>query len=455
MNLSYWRYGGMELDNNFCGVNLPATNRPGRGASVIAIPQRYCVVDIETTGLSPRWDNIIEIGAIRYVDGVEGERFQSLIQPEDCEAGTYVNDFIEKLTGITNDMLADAPHAVDVLPHFLDFLGDDIILGYNVSFDVNFLYDKCEVFLERTLTNHFVDVMRLAKKLCPDLPRYRLKDVAAHYDLENTQAHRALGDCETTERVYRKLCGAILEKYNDYEQFIQNYENYVDKADNKRSLDLTVDESKIGSDCPLFQRHFVITGTLDRFTRAQAMQLIEDLGGINEKTVNKRTNYLILGNNDYCATIKDGKSTKQKKAEALMLDGQDIEIIPETVFYDMIAEYIAESKPCDANGEEKIAEHYSNVILNVYPGAEITFEDRSENYRSLCVNGTDIMRFKYTKNTQWISIDAWSSGLSKDDPRFADHANKAQRHWKAHIKSLNDLSAFDDAVVAAVLGLMD
>lgn len=72
------------------------------------------------------------------------------------------------------------------------------------------------------------------------------------------------------------------------------------------------------------------------------MKLIADIGGINEDTVTKKTNYLILGNNDYCATIRGRKSSKQKKAEAAKLKGQEIDIIPETAFYDMIADYLSE-----------------------------------------------------------------------------------------------------------------
>ena len=68
------------------------------------------------------------------------------------------------------------------------------------------------------------------------------------------------------------------------------------------------------------------------------MQIVADLGGINEDTVTKKTNFLILGNNDYCSSIKDGKSSKHKKAEKNKLKGQNIEIIPESVFYDMISE---------------------------------------------------------------------------------------------------------------------
>ena len=70
--------------------------------------------------------------------------------------------------------------------------------------------------------------------------------------------------------------------------------------------------------------------------RKDAMQIVADIGGINQDNVTAETNYLILGNNDYCSTIKDGKSIKQKKAEKLKLKGNDIDILPENVFYDMI-----------------------------------------------------------------------------------------------------------------------
>ena len=80
----------------------------------------------------------------------------------------------------------------------------------------------------------------------------------------------------------------------------------------------------------------VFTGTLERMLRKDAMQAVVDLGGQVGNSVTKKTNYLILGNNDYCPLITEGKSSKQKKAESLKLAGNDIEIISEDVFYDMI-----------------------------------------------------------------------------------------------------------------------
>ena len=321
---------------------LPSTQRPGKGKSRITFPAQYCMVDLETTGLSPEWNDIIEIGAIRYRDGQEVERFQTLVQPPVSDDGLYVDSFIEKLTGITNEMLADAPTAAVALPRFLDFLKDDIILGYNVSFDIGFLYDKCALYLGKVFPNDYVDVRRLARKICPDLPHYRLKDMAAHYGISKWQSHRSIGDCEVTDAVYRRLYSDGLARFGTEEAVLKAFYSMGGKWEKPRACHIIADESKAQPDCPIYQQHCVITGKLDRYTRAEAMQLIADLGGINDSTVTKATNFLILGNNDYCATIKGGKSTKQKKAEAAKLAGQDIEIIPENVFYDMIAEYVNE-----------------------------------------------------------------------------------------------------------------
>lgn len=98
-------------------------------------------------------------------------------------------------------------------------------------------------------------------------------------------------------------------------------------------LTLTFDENH-----PLFGKVCVFTGTLEKMQRKEVMQLVADLGGIPGDNITKKTNYLVLGNNDYCKTIKDGKSTKQKKAEKLILDGADLQIIPEEVFYELVLE---------------------------------------------------------------------------------------------------------------------
>jgi DNA polymerase-3 subunit epsilon len=100
--------------------------------------------------------------------------------------------------------------------------------------------------------------------------------------------------------------------------------------------DITTENTDFDITHPLYQKVCVFTGTLDKMLRKDAMQIVVDLGGICDDNITSRTNFLILGNNDYSPLVKDGKSNKQKKAEKLKLDGNDIEIISESVFYDIV-----------------------------------------------------------------------------------------------------------------------
>lgn len=95
-------------------------------------------------------------------------------------------------------------------------------------------------------------------------------------------------------------------------------------------------EAVIDEDEFFYNRHVVFTGKLEKMLRKDAMQLVVNLGGILDNSVNKQTNYLILGDNDYNAILKGEKSSKHKKAEKLKLEGQDIEILDERTFYDLL-----------------------------------------------------------------------------------------------------------------------
>ncbi|MDE7435723.1 MAG: exonuclease [Lachnospiraceae bacterium] len=309
------------------------TERPDKGKNIIAFPDTYCVVDIETTGLSTSYDSIIEIAGLKIDSGKVVDTFSSLLKPnfEPCD-GIYIDEFITDLTGITNEMLASAPETSDVIARFCDFLGDSVIIGHNANFDINFLYDDFMYHLSRPLTNDFIDTMRIARKLHSELPHHRLSDVANLYNIDYSSAHRALSDCEITNSCYLKLREDVLKKYESLEYFIKNF-RYHAKAKDIHATTQDFDESNM-----LYQKVVVFTGKLEKMDRKKAMQIVADLGGINGDNVTQKTNYLILGNNDYCSAIKDGKSSKHKKAEKLKLQGYDIEVIPESVFYDMISD---------------------------------------------------------------------------------------------------------------------
>ena len=302
--------------------------RKGKGKSVIDFPSTYTVLDIETTGLDPRYCEIIEISAMKYSSGQNIGTFSTLVKPSEP-----IDEYITSLTGITNDMLKNAPDIVETMQRFYNFVGSDLIVGYNVNFDINFLYDNLLNCHSLTLSNSFIDVMRIARKVLPDLKNHKQVTVAEHYGISTAGAHRAAVDCEICNAIFEKLQADILAAGQSLEDF-----KLSSKKSELHAKDISTENISFDTSHPLFGKVCVFTGTLEKMSRKDAMQLVVDLGGSVGDNVTKKTNYLILGNNDFCQSIKDGKSNKQKKAEDLILKGHDIEILSENVFYDLVLE---------------------------------------------------------------------------------------------------------------------
>lgn len=312
-----------------CIGSYEAPARDRKGKNLLEFASDYTVIDTETTGLEPAFDEMIEFSAIRIRDGKETDRLQTLIKPENP-----VDEYIEDLTGITNEMLADAPKIGEAMPRIFSFIGNDILVGHNTNFDINFLYDAAHEVLGRPIENDFVDTMRLSRYLLPELPHHRLRDLAEAFQVPQPVSHRAMADCETAKACYEALAARARQDYGSEADFVQS----VKHRKNLKLNELTTEKTEFDTSHPLYGKHCVFTGALQKMTRAQAGQMVVDLGGFADNGVTKKTNFLILGNNDYCKSIKDGKSSKQKKAEQYKLDGQDIEIIPESVFYELISQ---------------------------------------------------------------------------------------------------------------------
>lgn len=299
--------------------------RPEKGRSIIAFPSSYTMIDIETTGLDSRYCEIIEISALRYDGGSLADSFSTLVKPS-----RPISDFITQLTGITNDMVADAPDIASAIKQFHSFVKDDILVGYNVNFDINFLYDVLSDSCGLSLSNSFVDVMRIARKLHPEWKNHKLQTAAAYFGIAS-EAHRSFADCETCNSCYTALASEAIAKHGDFDSFADSFTYRQASAKDIIATTDSFDESH-----PLFGKVCVFTGTLEKMVRKDAMQLVANFGGTCGDNVTAKTNFLILGNNDFCSSIKDGKSSKQKKAEALILKGSDIEILSENVFYEMV-----------------------------------------------------------------------------------------------------------------------
>ena len=296
-----------------------------KGNSVLKSNSNFCVVDIETTGLDPEYDEIIELAAIKVSDGNVVETFSRLVKPENP-----IDEFIEELTGITNEMLKNQEPIKNVLPDFLRFVGDNLIVGHNVNFDINFIYDNSMEILSKPFQSDYLDTMRLARRVLPELPHHRLKDLVKEYNIEHDNEHRALSDCAATLEVLKSLNQDALNKNIDLTP--SSYRKYWNASD------IETQNTEFDESSPVFGKTFVFTGTLAKMTRKEAMQIVVNLGGKCADNVTAKTNYLVLGCFDYSVGIKGEKSSKLLKAENMVLKDKDITILSENAFYDFIGD---------------------------------------------------------------------------------------------------------------------
>ena len=304
----------------------PTIKREHKGKSLIALPTDYTIIDIETTGLDSPYYEIIEVSAIKCRNNEIIDTFSSLVNEGDC----YIDNFIRRLTGITQEMIDVAPPANEVLSKYFEFIGNDLVIGHNVNFDINFLYDRSEKYFKKYFTNDFIDTLRLARKKLPELEHHRLEDLCVYYNLEPRGKHRADNDCQLAYIIYNKIRNSI----DDEESFIKSFSKSHLKP-NAKDIKASA-EAEFQPDNMLYGKVCVFTGTLEKMQRKDAMQAVVNIGGLVGNGVTSKTNYLIMGNNDLCKTIKEGKSNKQKKAEALILEGKDLSIISEDLFYELI-----------------------------------------------------------------------------------------------------------------------
>ena len=160
----------------------------------------YVVVDVETTGLSPRTHSLIEIGALRCRGTDVVETFTTLVDP-----GRPISAFIRRFTGIDDEMVAGAPSPGQAIEAFLRFAGDDVLVGHNVRFDLNFLGEAAQRHLGTAIVNESLDTIAVGRLLFPRLGRPSLDRLAETLGLSAPTRHRALADAELTAHAFWQL----------------------------------------------------------------------------------------------------------------------------------------------------------------------------------------------------------------------------------------------------------
>jgi len=297
----------------------------------------FVILDIETTGVNCKEDNIIEISAIRYDNFKETSVFSTLVNPQ-----TPLPDVITRLTGIMPIELEAAPVWEHIQDDFLHFIGNFPLVGHNIcGFDIRFI----EKAIGFKITAPIIDTLDLARRAFPNLPNHRLAYLNSALGIGSQNSHRALDDVRTTFALLKKCLhelsheGSVLINSciceDQLKQDRPSSKKYKDSVDIK-SIKPTCADANAAS--PLWGKNIVFTGTLS-MPREEAMQIAVNAGAILKTSVSRKTNYLVIGAQDNNIVGEDGLSSKEERAQELNQSGNaNIKMITEEEFLALVAQ---------------------------------------------------------------------------------------------------------------------
>lgn len=161
----------------------------------------FVVVDVEATGAKTPPNRLIELGAYRIRDGRIVDKFLSLVNPE-----IPIPRFVATLTGISNEMVKEAPVFADVAPRWLDFVSDSVLIAHNSNFDANFInHEISRVYPGHRMVNPHLCTVKLSRRVLPDLLNHRLDTLADHFSIPIASRHRAGCDALATAEIFIQL----------------------------------------------------------------------------------------------------------------------------------------------------------------------------------------------------------------------------------------------------------
>jgi len=161
----------------------------------------YVIFDLETTGISCNFDEVIEISAVKVIGGKVADEFSTLVNP-----GRPIPLSASEVNGIYDDMVTDSPDFETALKDFIAFAGDLVLVGHNIhSFDMKFIKRDAQKYYGLTIGNDYIDTLILARQYLPALGHHRLVNLADYYGISSEGAHRALNDCRMNQKVFEML----------------------------------------------------------------------------------------------------------------------------------------------------------------------------------------------------------------------------------------------------------
>jgi len=169
----------------------------------------FVVVDVEATGAKTPPNRLIELGAYRIRGGRIVDKFLQLVNPE-----IPIPRFVMTLTGISNDMVKQAPFFADVAPQWLDFVSDSVLVAHNAPFDTSFLnHEISRVYPGHRMVNPHLCTVRLSRRVLPDIANHRLDTVANHFSIPIVSRHRAGSDALATAEIFLFLLNRLEEEH--------------------------------------------------------------------------------------------------------------------------------------------------------------------------------------------------------------------------------------------------
>ena len=224
----------------------------------------YVVLDLEMTGVNPKNDSITEIGAVR-VTGDTVKTFGMLVHPR-----TKIPESVEKLTGITNEMVSDAADLNDAMKAFLDFSGDAPLVGHMITVDYSFVKQWAinkRIKYERML----LDTLKLSRSFLRELPSYKLENLCDYYGIETDGPHRALSDAKATNILYRCLS-------TEFEE------------DNPKEFTPKIEQTTLKKQTPITQQQIRY---LTRYAEYMGIELSEELPNMTRSEASRYQDKLI------------------------------------------------------------------------------------------------------------------------------------------------------------------
>jgi DNA polymerase-3 subunit alpha (Gram-positive type) len=224
----------------------------------------YIALDLETTGLRPKFDRIIEIGAIKVENHQVTAVFSTLVNPQ-----MGIPSRIKALTGITDEMAAGGMQSEEAMDCFLEFAGDMPLLGHNILFDYSFVKHKA-VNMGYSYEREGMDTLWIARKFLANLESRRLGNLCQYYGIDSGKAHRACDDARATHHLYQRMRGEYESK--NPEMFVRR--PLIRKV--KKQGDITPPQKRYLND--LLKYHKIgMDVEVDSLTKNEASRLIDQI----------------------------------------------------------------------------------------------------------------------------------------------------------------------------------